>query len=86
MWWVGEGAGGCYLSVERGGIRESGWEGRRQLGGVERVRGPHVGAARVEGRDCELICGEKKMEESETEKSEKKRRKRTRKRWRCKST
>lgn len=73
-----EGAGGCYLSVQRGGVRESGWEGRRQLGGVERVRGPHVRAARVEGRDCELICGEKETEEGETEKRRKRMTKRKR--------
>ena len=81
MWGVG-----VYLSVQRGGVRESGWEGGRQLGGVERVRGPHVRAARVEGRACELICGEKKKEEDETEKRKRRRRRGRRRRRRCKGT
>lgn len=49
-----------YLSVERGGVGESGWEGRRQLRRVQRVRGPHVWAAGIESGHCELICGKKK--------------------------
>lgn len=32
----GDGCAG-YLSVERGGVGESGWEGRRQLRRVQRV-------------------------------------------------
>lgn len=43
------------LSVERGGVGESGWKGRRQLRRVQRVWGPHVWAAGIESRHCELI-------------------------------
>lgn len=46
--------------MERGGVGESGWKGRRQLRRVQRVRGPHVWAAGIESRHCELICGKKK--------------------------
>lgn len=54
------GSVGVYLSVERGRVGESGWEGRRQLRWVQRVWRPHVWAAGIESRHCELICEKKK--------------------------
>lgn len=59
-WGRGVGARAGYLSVERGGISESRWEGRRQLRRVQRVWRPHVWAAGIESGHCELICGRKK--------------------------
>lgn len=56
----GFGARAGYLSVERGGISESRWEGRWQLCRVQRVWRPHVWAAGIESGHCELICGKKK--------------------------